>query len=176
MRILNENDEEITKEQVDLEVGYLKPDQVFKEHHDAIPYKPEEWHYVVRTFYFTDGTSLRVDNEGDPHIVKIDPENGVFGYQGQEGDPEREVKGIDLEQITDQKQQQAEDEWDEYEDIQRYILYTEEELAEKKKEEEEAEKRETFMETGPDRLTGAETNIEDLSVSFTELVMATMSL
>jgi hypothetical protein len=51
---------------------------------------------------------------------------------------EYENGGSDVEWVVDVPGVEAAEAWDEYEDIQRYILYTEEELAERKAAEEEA--------------------------------------
>ena len=176
-RILNEDDEEITMEDVDLELGYLRPDQLLKEHHEAIEFQEEQWHYAVTCYYFEDGTDMKITSEDDPHIQRIDADNGVFGFIPQTDDEEAlALKGIDLEQKVDKEQVDAKEAWDEYEDIRRYILYTPEELEEKKKREEEQAKRETFMSSGPERLDTAEVNIEDLSVTVSDLFIATMSI
>ena len=104
MRILDENNIELTKEEVNLELGYLKPESIISIHHEAIEEVKEVGHYEVIAEY---------PNGGKDVIWVID------------------VPGIE-----------AKEAWDEYEDIQRYVLYTEEELAardaEKKAKEEEA--------------------------------------
>ena len=104
MRILDENNIELTKEEVNLELGYLKPESIISIHHEAIEETKEIGHYEVIAEY---------PNGGKDVIWVID------------------VPGIE-----------AKEAWDEYEDIQRYVLYTEEELAardaEKKAKEEEA--------------------------------------
>lgn len=177
IRILNEDDEEITMEDVDLEVGYLRPDQLLKEHHDAIEFQEEQWHYAVTCFYFEDGSELTIESEDDPHIEKIDADNGVFGFIPQTDEEQTwMLKGIDLKQAVDQEQIDAKEAWDEYEQIQRYILYTPEELEERKKQQEEQAKRETFLGTGPERLDTAETNIGDLSIIVSDLAFAGLSL
>lgn len=51
---------------------------------------------------------------------------------------EYENGGKEVEWIWDIEPQQAQEAWTEYEDIQRYILYTEEELAQKQAEKEKA--------------------------------------
>lgn len=48
--------------------------------------------------------------------------------------------GKDVAKVIDVQGVEAQEAWDEYEDIQRYILYTEEELAEREKAKEEAYK------------------------------------
>lgn len=177
IRILNEDDEEITMDDVDLEVGYLRPDQLLKEHHDAIEFQEEQWHYAVTCFYFEDGSELKIESEDDPHIEKIDADNGVFGFIPQtEEEQTWALKGIDLKQAVDQEQIDAKEAWDEYEQIQRYILYTPEELEAKKQREEEQAKRETFLGTGPERLDTAETNIGDLSIIVSDLAFAGLGL
>ena len=104
MRILDENNIELTEEQINLELGYLKPESIISIHHEATKEVKEVGHYEVIAEY----------------------PNG----------------GKDVAWIIDVPGIEAKEAWDEYEDIQRYILYTEEELAardaEKKAKEEEA--------------------------------------
>lgn len=106
MRILDENDQEVTDP--DLTLGHLEPDQLFVQHHDAIPEKLP--------------------------VKEIDYDNPI--WTGSNGGKLVETKIVS-------EYQPPVDAWDEYEDILRYILYTEEELAEieaQKKAEEEAQK------------------------------------
>ena len=104
MRILDENNIELTEEQINLELGYLRPESIISIHHEAVEEVKEVGHYEVIAEY---------PNGGKDVVWIID------------------VPGIE-----------AKEAWDEYEDIQRYVLYTEEELAakeaEKKAKEEEA--------------------------------------
>lgn len=104
MRILDENNIELTEEQINLELGYLKPESIISIHHEAIEEVKEVGHYEVIAEY----------------------PNG----------------GKDVAWIIEAPGIEAKEAWDEYEDIQRYVLYTEEELAardaEKKAKEEEA--------------------------------------
>ena len=104
MRILDENNIELTEEEVNLELGYLRPESIISIHHEAIEETKEVGHYEVIAEY----------------------PNG----------------GKDVAWVIDVPGTEAKEAWDEYEDIQRYILYTEEELAardaEKKAKEEEA--------------------------------------
>ena len=104
MRILDENNIELTEEQINLELGYLKPESIISIHHKATEEVKEVGHYEVIAEY----------------------PNG----------------GKDVSWIIDVPGVEAKEAWDEYEDIQRYVLYTEEELAakeaEKKAKEEEA--------------------------------------
>ena len=172
MRILNEQDEEIQEEDVDLKKGYLMPDKVFVAHHDAVEAKSEEGHYYPETVYFEDDTSYSVQwaDENDPHITPN--EDGVsFEYASLEGEDEKEVRGMDVKWIIDQEQQDAKEAYDEYEDIQRYKLWTEEELQQQAEQKAEAEKRENFMSTGPDRLDNAESNIDVVSTNVDDITM-----
>ena len=104
MRILDENNIELTEEEVNLELGYLRPESIISIHHEAVEEVKEVGHYEVIAEY----------------------PNG----------------GKDVAWIIDIPGTEAKEAWDEYEDIQRYVLYTEEELAardaEKKAKEEEA--------------------------------------
>lgn len=104
MRILDENNIELAEEEVDLELGYLRPESIISMHHEATEEVEEVGHYEVIAEY----------------------PNG----------------GKDVSWIIDTPGIEAKEAWDEYEDIQRYVFYTEEELAardaEKKAKEEEA--------------------------------------
>lgn len=104
MRILDENNIELAEEEVNLELGYLRPESIISIHHEATEEVKEVGHYEVIAEY----------------------PNG----------------GKDVKWVIDVPGVEAKEAWDEYEDIQRYILYTEEELAakeaEKKVKEEEA--------------------------------------
>ena len=104
MRILDENNIELTEEQINLELGYLRPESIISIHHKAVEEVKEVGHYEVIAEY---------PNGGKDVIWVID------------------VPGIEAKEARD-----------EYEDIQRYVLYTEEELgargAGKKAKEEEA--------------------------------------
>ena len=104
MRILDENNIELTEEQINLELGYLRPESIISIHHEATEEVKEVGHYEVIAEY----------------------PNG----------------GKDVAWIIDVPGTEAKEAWDEYENIQRYVLYTEEELAardaEKKAKEEEA--------------------------------------
>lgn len=174
-RILDENDHEITMDDVDLELGYLRLDQILKEHHEAIEFQEEQWHYAVTCYYFENGSEMKITDEDDPHIERIDADNGVFGFIPQNEEEEQlAVKGIDLKQEVDKERVDAKEAWDEYENIQRYILYTQEELDAKREREEQQAKREEFMGTGPDRLSSVEEDVGDLSIILSETMLAMM--
>lgn len=72
--------------------------------------------------------------ETDERVVKND--DGVsFGITMEDGSVaqcgDTVLRGVDVEEIVDQEEVKAKEAWDEYEDIQRYRLYTEEELIER---------------------------------------------
>lgn len=171
MRILNEEDVEIQEEDVNLELGYLVPDKVFVQHHEAVEYQAEQGHYYPITFYFEDGTSYNIvgDDESDPHVHTN--EDGItFTYIAQEGEEEKTVRGTDVKWIVDVPEVKAHEAYDEYEDIQRYKLYTEEQLAQIQEEKEKAQKTEQFLSTGPDRLDNVEINVDDMTMLIADMI------
>ena len=142
MRILDENNQELQEEDLDLTLGYLSYDQVLKEHHEAVSEVKEEGHYYPQTFYFMDGTKYEVTVEGENDPCVQPNEDGVsFTYVAPEGEEPREYKGCDVKYIIDVEHEDAKEAWDEYEDIQRYKLYTEEQLREQAMAKAEAERK-----------------------------------
>ena len=145
MRILDENDQELQEEDLDLTLGYLSYDQILKEHHEAVPEVKEEGHYYPKTFYFMDGTKYDVTVEGENDPCVQPNEDGVsFTYIAPEGEEPREYKGCDVKYIIDVEHEDAKEAWDEYEDIQRYKLYTEEQLREQATAKAEAERKQNL--------------------------------
>ena len=169
-RILDVNDNELQVEDIDLELGYLEPDRLFIEHHDAVEAQRRIFHYAVSTFYFEDNTRVVITDEDDPRVGKDDIHRGVFHYETPEGEEPRDLRGIDLYEVEDQPYTEAQEAWDEYEEIQRYILYTEEELAEKQERQRQEQRQEILLEQGLDRLESAEDSIEDLILVMADLV------
>ena len=176
MRTLDEQDRELQEDEIDYDLGYIIPDQVFVAHHEAQEAVAEQGHYYPKVFYFEDSTRYELDLDEDKHPIEGDPhveadEDGVtFHYVPQEGEDEKIVRGIDVAYIVDVEKVEAKDAYDEYEDINRYKLYTAEELAAKREREEKEQKQEQFIETGPERLDSAETNIEDLTVFMADMI------
>lgn len=106
MRILDMNDNEVKEEDIDLEKGNLFPDQiVVKEHPEQERIQPEQ-HYKVKTFFFSDGTEMTIDDEHDPHVEVIDLDGGRFGYINLPGEEEKTVHGIELEYVIDREGQE----------------------------------------------------------------------
>lgn len=120
MRILDMDNVEI--EEPDFKLGYLTPETIFIERHEAIEAVAEEGHWEVTAEY----------------------PNG----------------GKDVEWIVDVEKVEAKEAWDEYEDIYRYILYTEEEL-----EAIEAERNKPTLE---DRVVAVENQLAAMEQAYTE--------
>ena len=104
-----------------------------------------------------DGGKYIPKSENDPQIEKpSDPHSAQFTYIPKEGEEPRKIKGMSLEEVIDAEQIDAVPAWDEYEDIQRYKLYTEEEKAARAETQRlEAEKSELLL-TGLGRLNQLE--------------------
>lgn len=171
MRILDEAGKELQDEDVDSSLGYLVPEEILKKHHDEVPEVEEKGHYYPETFYFTDGTrySVQTEGENDP-CVKPNDDGVSFTYVAPEGEEPREFKGCDVKYIIDVEHQEAKQAWDEMEEIQRYKLYTEEELKQRKDAQEKQEKQDAFLETGPDRLASTESDVNDITVAIADLI------
>lgn len=129
MRILDEQDQEMQLEDCDLNLGYLTADKHFVQHHEAQEAVAEQGHYYPKTFYFMDGSQYDVttENEDDPNVIPN--EDGVsFDLIRAESAEDKTIKGCDVRYIIDVEKQDAKEAYDEYEDIERYIRYTEDEL------------------------------------------------
>lgn len=176
MRILNEQGEEITEEDVNSEDGYLAMESIVTEHHEATPEIQEKGHYYPKTYYFEDGTRYDIKLDGDNNPIEDDihvqaNEDGVsFSYIPQGDEEEKDVRGVDVAYIIDVEHQPAKEAYDDTEQIQRYYLYTEEQKQKNKEAKELQEKQETFITTGPERLDTVETNIDDMTVIMAEMI------
>lgn len=168
MKIYNEEDVEIKESDVDTTKGYLKFDKKFITHYDEQPEVIEHKHYEVERFVFEDGSQMLVDGNTDAHVKVIDDQAGIFEYVDQgEGNV---YHGAEIKSVIDQEHVEHKDAYDEYEDIQRYVLYTEEELAARKEAEEKQAKQTAFLENGPDQLESNTTSIGDLTIMLSEIV------
>ena len=168
MRILNEEDVEIQESDVDTTKGYLKPDKKFIAHHAEQIEIPEKKHYEVIRFTFENAPEMFVEGNTDAHVKVIDDQAGVFEYVDQGED--NVYYGAEIKSVIDQERVEHKDAYDEYEDIQRYVLYTEEELAARKEAEEKQAKQTAFLENGPDQLESNTTSIGDLTIMLSEIV------
>ncbi len=177
MDIYNESGDKLTDSDIDYDKGHVEIRQRVKEHHPATKATPMIFHYAVRGFSFSDGTTLEFStlDDSDEHIGIIDAASGMFEYIDQgEG---RTCIGIDVALVTDQAATPARDAWDEYENYGVYILYTAEELLkiqeqakEKAEAEEKAARQADFLDKGPDKLDAATDDIVSLMSMVSEMV------
>ena len=115
MKIYNESKTEIL-ETYDVEKGYLRADKIFKEHHEAVPEVPAITVQAKAAAITANGG--KVENIGDKYYeVVAEFPNG--------GKTVREI--VETPAIPEKEA------YDEYEDIQVYVPYTEEELHEIKR-------------------------------------------
>lgn len=178
MRILDKDDNEIQMDDIDLDKGQLISEQKIIKEHPAQERVEAIQHYKVKTFYFSDGTSLEIKDENDPHVVVEDLDNGVFGYQNLPGEEEKSVHGIELEYVTDKEGQEPKEAWTEYEDIQRWLPYTEEELQAKEEEQKRQAKQQQLLDTGLDsiealnsRADAAENRMHETEMTLDDVVL-----
>ena len=115
MKIYNESKTKIL-ETYDVEKGYLKADKIFKEHHEAVPEVPAITVQAKAAAITANGG--KVENIGDKYYeVVAEFSNG----------------GKTVKEIIETPAIPAKEAYDEYEDIQVYVPYTAEELAEIKR-------------------------------------------
>lgn len=132
MKIIDSNGVEIATP--DLTKGYLKP-ETQTVHHDAVAGVEEVGHYETETL--PDGTpAIYYDSDG------------------------RE-KGRDVRKVVDVPGVDPQPAWDEEVPVQRYILYTAEELAAQEKARKEAEEK-AQLPTAEERLAALEAAMLDL--------------
>lgn len=118
MRIFNE---EKTQElfYVDEERGYLRSDKILKEHHEAIPEKVIKTAEEVKDELIAQGKEVNLRTDPDTNKQKWYVVTKIHYRDGARfGNDEDEVKPVTEE---------GKEAWDEYEDIQIYHPYTDEE-------------------------------------------------
>lgn len=140
-RILDENNIEILNP--DLELGHLEKENLIIPHEGS----PEKGHYYVSYIELSTGESFFLE-ENDPRIEITNSATGAFKYLPSEEDPSIRIKSASVRYIVDQQKINP---WEEKETILRYILYTEEELANRR-----------FLSQGPNRLETVESDTNDL--------------
>lgn len=165
MIYIDDNGNEITKDQIDYDKGTLTEEQRFVKHHDAQEAVPEKGHYAVDTVYTTNGIVNINGDETDSRIEIVDAENSLFNYIG-----EGEAVGMDVIYIIDTPKKEAHDAYDEYETVYRYHIYTDEELNKQEEQRQRQEKLQNFLDTGADTLETNTTAIEDLTLLLSDLV------
>lgn len=148
MKIIDSNGNPI--EAPDLTKGYLKP-ETQTVHHDAVAGVEEVSHYETETL-----------PDGTPAIYY---------------DADDLEKGRDVRKVVDVPGVEAQEAYDEEVEVQRYVLYTAEELAEqaeaKKKAEEAASaeaKKKAELETVPGRMDALEAANDDLVLMMADLI------
>lgn len=104
MRILDVDNNELKPQDIDGHIGYLEVEKILVEHHAAIAGVPLIQHYKVKSFDFSDGTSLVITAEDDPRVEIIDAQEGIFNYIPASQEEDKEVCGIDLEIVIDQNE------------------------------------------------------------------------
>lgn len=144
MRILDEQDNEITLEDVDLTLGYLREETIIIANH------PKITHYEIGCFYFDDDSKYIPYGEDDPHVEVVDRSRNVYRYIPQEGEESHEVKGMDIKLVVDQEA------YTERETIQRYLLYTEDEIV---------------QHTLPKRVSEIEQTLEENNLTIEDLIL-----
>lgn len=103
---------ELNREGIDLSIGYLKLDRLFVAHHEAIPFKAGKTAEELYAELKRQGIEVR-EYGGEYYRVLESYDEGA---------------GEDLEQIEAEPDTQAKEAWDEYEDIQVYVPYNDEQL------------------------------------------------
>lgn len=116
MKIYNQDKtQELKREEIDFKYGYLGADKLLMAHHDETP--------------FVKGKSAKeLAYEKNAEGIKIFEKDGKFYTV----DKEYENGGRSVTEIKPEPDTLAKEAWDEYEDIQIYIPYTEEELEERR--------------------------------------------
>ena len=149
MRIIDIDGNELSPEDVDLSVGYLREEELL------IAEIQEQTHKFVSMFYFDDHTRYKVQSEEDPHVKVISASLGYFDYIPDEGET-RKMRGMDIIHIVDVPASKQ------YETVLRYLFYTEEELIQHQLPERMDTAEEAIEETG--------TNVEDLILLLAEVL------
>lgn len=149
MRIIDIDGNELSPEDVDLSIGYLREEELL------IADVQEQSHKFVSEFYFDDHTRYTVTSEDDPHVKIISTSLGYFDYIPDEGET-REVRGANIVKIIDVPASKQ------YETIQRYILYTEEELVQRQ--------LPGRMDTAEEAIQETDMNVEDLVLLLAEVL------
>lgn len=115
MRVFNEDKTcELNYKNLDLEKGYLKPDKLVTAHHEATSFVKGKTAQEIANELTTQGKTIEIGYDGLPYLVVEEHEGG----------------GRSVEEIKAEPDVPAKDAYDDYEDIQVYVPYTEAELTE----------------------------------------------
>ena len=140
MKIIDSNGNPI--EAPDLTKGYLKP-ETQTIHHDAVAGVEEVSHYETETL-----------PDGTPAIY--------YDADGRE-------KGRDVRKVVDVPGVEAQEAYDEEVEVQRYVLYTAEELAAQEKARKEAQQRQEALDKLPQTLASLKNENEMLKQCLLEM-------
>lgn len=121
MKILDQDGTEITQEEVNYDLGYLREEYVPTVHHDATPMIPEKG-YTKVTVTFADGDSVSFRE----YPTQYFDDDMNFKCVDEYADKQDPV--VEAEYAIEQEYVPAQDEWWENEKVWRYVPYTEEEL------------------------------------------------
>lgn len=147
LRILDENNNELSPADIDGRKGYLRLER--------IPSFQEEPIYVPTAFHFDDGSIYEPQGEDDSHIKTIDAAKGIYDFSFLPGETPKKVCSIDVQQQYQEIEQERE-----Y--IERYVPFTTQELKKKQAQEKEEELQRDFFANGYKRLAALEARIAAL--------------
>lgn len=164
MKIYNEQDEEITQEDVDYDLGYLVTDYRFVAFHEAVPPTDEVGHVRV-IVTFEDGSTAQFD---DGYPTKYFNEDMTFNcideYEG------KVFKDVEETWVVDTPYNPGSAEWYENEEILRYKLSTEEELEEMRKKAEQIAAEEEHAQKQTNKFDEMYEALEAVKQAFPEYV------
>lgn len=124
MRILNEQDKEIQRSDVDDTKGHLVEDYFLIAHHPEVNVAPAVTHLETLFKFDDDEDSIWVPN----NEYSVDLKTGAYVFTNKSFNGMK-ATFVDSRVVEDQPPTEGEHEWFEYEQILRYKLYTEDELA-----------------------------------------------
>ena len=150
MKILDNFNKELTLEEIDETKGRLVPDKILVKHHEETPEIQEQGYMFPTRFYFLNGETYDTVNKDDEHV---DPQGNFIDIDNKFDMESNEVVLKNYRYIITQPFCGAIPAWNEYEQIQRYIPYSEEELKEieerkqdrLKQEQEEAQRQDLLV-------------------------------
>lgn len=133
MKIYNENKtQELNKDELNFELGHLQSDKLFVAHHEATPFVKGKSSEEIYNNLKADGLiAVRVIG-GKYYTVDRAFENGVEINPLSVTEWVAGVHSSSVTEIVDEPDTPAREAWDEYDDIQVYIPYTEAELEERR--------------------------------------------
>lgn len=124
MRILNEQDKEIQRSDVDDTKGHLVEDYFLIAHHPEVNVAPAVTHLETLFKFDDDEDGVWVPNS--EYTVNLKTGAYMFDNKSLNG---MKATFVDSREVEDQPPTEGEHEWLEYEQILRYKLYTEDELS-----------------------------------------------